>query len=151
MGWETPPAQVASNPVGQLYPAHTRRNKDPHSAHRPERTRVAWDRNRHGCSVFGCQRARHAVLGHGSDGEDAIKNDCPPKSPDDRHSSNLQTRWCWRMSSSRGQSTTFQPETLRPCSHSRRRRRRRSDTERSTQTQSGIQKSPRCCQMDTSK
>ena len=45
-----------------------------------------------------------------------FQNECPPRSPDDRHPSIRQWRWCWRLSSCRDQSTTFQREIFRPCS-----------------------------------
>ena len=152
MGWETPPAEVARNAVGKLCPAHSRRNKDLHSTHLPARTRIAVDRNRDGCSVVHSTANALVTLFLVTVAMvRTLSKRLSTRSPYNRHSSIRQWRWCWRLSSSRGQSTPSQPDILRPCSHSRRRRRRRSDIERSTQTQSGIRKSPRCCRTDKSK
>ena len=45
MAWETPSAQVASNAVGQLCPAHSGGNEELHSVQGPEQNRIAWDCN----------------------------------------------------------------------------------------------------------
>ena len=140
MDWVTPPAQVASDTVGQFCPAHLGGSEDLHSAHQPKRTRVAWDCNRDGCSVphFAATRPHHAVLGEGSDGADAITTAV--------YKGHLITV-IHRFVNGAGAGGCL----LVGCSQSRGRRRRRSDIERSSQKQSVIQKLPRCCRTDNRK